>query len=359
MTVADISVVSGRARKSDQTDLVAAFSEWYEPYHHVSPHRALIRRRLLDSLAASLDHSISELSAHDVEMFLGARPVAPATILREIKMMRPWFKWLWQHGHITAEQFMRLKDVSAPRGAGAQRPRPYTRREIAEFWEDFDAAYPWSREKRVDYQTPRRGEYWTKRFLQGRSSWERVQPYARRLQAEAIVSLVLFGGLRQAEAFTLELDDMHYENAYVRVLGARKNAERESYMRAVPITEPMAVALANWLEFRAQVLQPLHERPWLRLWTGGFSDPMSSTAFAQTLARVGMGYEMHRMRHTFATERLRAGMKIEVLQKVMGHATIQQTLKYAQITDDDVVREADLTNDKFAANVQRQHEIMR
>ena len=46
----------------------------------------------------------------------------------------------------------------------------------------------------------------------------------------------------------------------------------------------------------------------------------------------------HRLRHTFATEMLRAGMSLPVLMKVLGHRTIDMTLRYAEVTGLDIQR---------------------
>lgn len=46
----------------------------------------------------------------------------------------------------------------------------------------------------------------------------------------------------------------------------------------------------------------------------------------------------HRLRHSFATEMLRAGMGLPVLMKLLGHRTIGMTLRYAEVTGADVQR---------------------
>ncbi len=40
----------------------------------------------------------------------------------------------------------------------------------------------------------------------------------------------------------------------------------------------------------------------------------------------------HRFRHTFASDMVRAGLSLPALMKLMGHAHIQTTLVYVQIT---------------------------
>jgi integrase len=59
------------------------------------------------------------------------------------------------------------------------------------------------------------------------------------------------------------------------------------------------------------------------------------------------GYELHRLRHTCATERLRAGMPLEAVQRLLGHATIQQTLGYAEIIARDVQKHAERSDEEF------------
>jgi site-specific recombinase XerD len=44
----------------------------------------------------------------------------------------------------------------------------------------------------------------------------------------------------------------------------------------------------------------------------------------------------HRFRHTFASDMLRAGLSLPALMQLMGHADIQTTLDYVQVTPQDV-----------------------
>jgi site-specific recombinase XerD len=46
----------------------------------------------------------------------------------------------------------------------------------------------------------------------------------------------------------------------------------------------------------------------------------------------------HRLRHGYATELLRAGIRLPVLMKLLGHRTIAMTLRYAEVTGIDVQR---------------------
>ena len=59
-------------------------------------------------------------------------------------------------------------------------------------------------------------------------------------------------------------------------------------------------------------------------------------AFVQILKRAELshyGYSLHCLRHTFATDMLNAGLRIEVLQQILGHQLIEMTLRYARLSD--------------------------
>jgi site-specific recombinase XerD len=47
----------------------------------------------------------------------------------------------------------------------------------------------------------------------------------------------------------------------------------------------------------------------------------------------------HRFRHTFATDMVRAGVSLPALMRLMGHANIQTTLVYVEITPIDVYQQ--------------------
>ena len=47
----------------------------------------------------------------------------------------------------------------------------------------------------------------------------------------------------------------------------------------------------------------------------------------------------HRFRHTFATDMVRAGVSLPALMRLMGHANIQTTLIYVQVTPIDVYQQ--------------------
>lgn len=60
-------------------------------------------------------------------------------------------------------------------------------------------------------------------------------------------------------------------------------------------------------------------------------------AWDSALEHAGItGFRFHDLRHTFATRARRAGMPLEVLQKVLGHSTIDLTMRYSHVGEEEM-----------------------
>jgi len=56
----------------------------------------------------------------------------------------------------------------------------------------------------------------------------------------------------------------------------------------------------------------------------------------------------HRLRHTFATEMIRAGMSVQALMKILGHTNAAMTMRYVEIAAADLRREYDKAMQQLA-----------
>ncbi len=70
---------------------------------------------------------------------------------------------------------------------------------------------------------------------------------------------------------------------------------------------------------------------------------VSPGSFAMRIRRLAgvEGFHVHQMRHTFACQWLERGGSLAALQQILGHASIETTQRYARLTDDAVMREAE------------------
>ena len=152
----------------------------------------------------------------------------------------------------------------------------------------------------------------------------------------AIVGLMLLQGLRSAEVLALNDDDVLLSEAQLRVRG------KGNKLRFLPLAPETVQLLDHYRRL---------ERPPIGTAALFVSLKGSARGIRMTLAglrslfryhRQRTGVRLanpHRFRHTFASDMLRAGISLPALMRLMGHADIQTTLHYVQITPQDVYQQ--------------------
>ncbi len=146
----------------------------------------------------------------------------------------------------------------------------------------------------------------------------------------AMILILLRTGVRIGELLSTKVTDVHIKEKRIEIYEGEKNR----LGRVVYLSEDAVLALRKWLKERDAWEEYLIYSP------SGKADTMSySTArliFHKYIAKAELahkGYSLHALRHTFATELLNAGMRLECLQVLMGHRSIEETRRYAQLTD--------------------------
>ncbi len=336
----------GKATPVKPHALLDRFNREYVAYHKISAQRGRQQRRLLLEFEATLDgRRLDQAEYADLQGFAGdlmARDYHVNTIRKKLNQIRPFYSWAYAAGIIDAERYVSLRNVKDPRGATPfSEPNPYTRAELTLFWCALDEAWPMLPASGIHSRALRR---WEKGF----GPWGRVWKHAMRLQIDAMIRLALDCGLRRSEIFRLSLEDMHYDNDYLVVWRAGKGARAGvRYQQSVPFTRQARQAVYTWVEFRAK-MNPEHDRPWLSCYGNAATQPMWDTRFDSLLYQtIGPEWAWHRFRHTAATNWLRAGMELEIVSRLLGHASLQQTLCYARIVEGDIQKHIDKYEDAF------------
>jgi integrase len=145
----------------------------------------------------------------------------------------------------------------------------------------------------------------------------------------AIVGLMLLQGLRSREVLDLNRDDLLLNEAQIRVHG------KGNKTRFLPLAPEATQLLDHYL--RLERPDPSAAALFVSL-KGPARDARMSPAGLRSLFRYHRrttGVKManpHRFRHTFASDMVRSGMSLPALMQLMGHANIQTTLVYVQVT---------------------------
>jgi len=144
----------------------------------------------------------------------------------------------------------------------------------------------------------------------------------------AMILVLLRTGMRIGELLGTKLIDVHLKERRIEIPQAQKNAVG----RVVYISEDARSALQAWMRVRDDQKSSLFYAQGKR--SMGYA--AARTRFVKYLVKARLdrkGYTLHCLRHTFASEMLNAGMRLECLQQLLGHSSVEVTRRYARLTD--------------------------
>ena len=150
-------------------------------------------------------------------------------------------------------------------------------------------------------------------------------------------------GLRVSELANLRLDCVRKDNQghhYLKVPLGKLKTER-----LVPLNDD-ALDFARTLQGHGR-----SDREWL-IENLSTCRPYTTTSYRNSISRVssdlekpdGLPITTHRLRHTFATELLHAGLSLAAIRQLLGHRSMNMTLRYVSLTP------SRLRQDYLAAN---------
>lgn len=144
----------------------------------------------------------------------------------------------------------------------------------------------------------------------------------------ALFILLLRTGMRIGELLALRVSDVNLREQKVMIYIGEKNYRG----RAVYFSDDARDALNAWLKLR----DPQRDFVFYGTTCQSLSYAAARKRFNKYLDIAGLshkGYTLHQLRHTFATELLNAGMRIECLQTLLGHSDLEMTKRYARLSD--------------------------
>lgn len=141
----------------------------------------------------------------------------------------------------------------------------------------------------------------------------------------AIVIAALNTGFRRGELLSLSWRDVDFEHGLVTVQAAyAKNRER----RSIPMNRKLRELLET---LKAEASGSSH------VFLNNQREPykLVSTVFDEAIQRAGIeDFHFHDLRHTFASRLVMAGVDLRTVQVLMGHKTINMTLRHAHLAPD-------------------------
>lgn len=145
---------------------------------------------------------------------------------------------------------------------------------------------------------------------------------------KAMLKVAYDTGLRVSEVTHLQVDDIDSERMVIRVRQGK--GQKDRYVTLSPTL--LEELRAYWQAYRPA-------RPWL--FPGGRPDHPIGASTIQKVCRTaalqaGLAKKVspHTLRHCFATHLLEAGTNVRVIQELLGHGSLNTTVRYTHVAND-------------------------
>jgi integrase len=145
-------------------------------------------------------------------------------------------------------------------------------------------------------------------------------PFTDHLKPLVLVSLNT--GMRRGELFDLKWSAVNFQTKTITAAGA---TTKTSDTRHIPMNKETVRVLEDWkkLAGKSRYVFPSQE--------GGRLEDVKS-AWLKLLERANIeGFRWHDMRHDFASRLVMAGVPLNTVRDLLGHADIKMTLRYAHL----------------------------
>ena len=253
--------------------------------------------------------NISEITADDIRLFLAIRRkkdgVSDITAGNELRNLRAFFNWLYMEELIKKNPVAKVETIKCAK----QKKKAFTEYEI-----------------------------------------ELIRGQCRTTLERAIIEILLSTGCRVKELATMKRSDIEGESLIVHGKG---NKDRTVYLNA-----KAQIALSEYLEDRKDNSDWLFPKgvpaceksgnivnkkgkDWYKYKSAVVDEPRDISSIEATVRKIGRraGVEKthpHRFRRTCATLALRRGMPVEQVSKMLGHAGLNTTMIYLDLSEEEL-----------------------
>ncbi len=136
-----------------------------------------------------------------------------------------------------------------------------------------------------------------------------------------LITLAMHTGMRKGEMLTLRWESVSFENRYLTILSENAKSKKK---RTIPMNDTVFNMLSQW---RAQ--NPNEEYVFVH---EGKRVSFFQYPWQNLLKAAGIeNFRFHDLRHHFASKLVMAGVDLNVVRELLGHADLKMTLRYAHL----------------------------
>ena len=237
-----------------------------------------------------------QLTPHWLEDYIVARlreGIAPGTINWDLIYFRALCQFLVEEGYDLPKAILKLKVLNTPQ----RLPRPLATEQVRRLERGIQKAIT---EAKTDFE------------------WKLA------VRDLACFYLLWHCGLRISEVCSLRLNDIDMEALKLFIHNSKERKDRIAYM-----SDTVALAVQQHLSIR-----PDPNAVYLFTTQHGALHPRSlQRRLVHYSCQCGVPVTAQRLRHTFASQMLTAGMPVSSLQRYLGHEHLDTTMIYAEVSD--------------------------
>jgi len=154
-------------------------------------------------------------------------------------------------------------------------------------------------------------------------------------------ALAIFSGMRAGELAALEWPDIDLERRLIAVQRSFDGPTKSDRVRYVPILDPLLPLLREWrLKHPGRLVFTNMAGAMFAPSARIFQEVLHRVLAAANFPNVQRGgknrpyVRFHDLRHTFASQWVMKGGDLFKLQKILGHQSVQMTMRYAHLAVD-------------------------
>jgi site-specific recombinase XerD len=236
-----------------------------------------------------LSRDLACTTPDDIDAWLDAaeqKGFAPTTRAIRISSLRRFFDFLIDQGHLSHQPVrQRRHQITLPQ----RLPRPMADADLVAFFRVID-----------------------------------------RLRDRLLFLVMLRCGLRCNEARTLRWSAIDWEQGTIRIDNSKGAVDRIVYF-----SSDVETTMRQWQGLQAPGAESVFASPDRKQAGGPLHVVSVHRLMAHYVAKAGLKtpYTSHALRHAFATNLLNAGAPLEVVKELMGHTSLDMTLRYAKLYD--------------------------
>ena len=275
---------------------------------------------LIDQLGRTMP--VTEIREADIREFCFRSDLAPATQASYLRHLKVFFGWLDEQDILKTNL---AKDIKPPRIPEKIHQKTISREQLDLIFDAFDQFYKELKKKKTV-----------------------TKPHQMREWFKPMILTIYYCGLRAKESVNLTWDDVDLKGnasdpdnyGYIYVVNRDDNTTKSARERTIPIRKPLKDTLVSWHKHLGEPKEgyvfpsATGFSPWHKMSPGAVS--RSFKKFVRKANDVPNTVTLHGLRHTCATDLLRKGVPIHIVQKIMGHSSVEVTQIYEHLNQNDI-----------------------